>query len=340
MEPKRCLTARRSRRAWWRSPSKASTVSTTCSSTRGPARPPSLVTWPTSTTATPRALASCTRRWAHSRTCTTEPGAEASSGSTTVWMESITTTSGCTASRRGDDVGQHRLGQRATARGGGRRAARPGPAPAARPPRPRRRGRAARRPASAAAMASSRVDLPTPGSPPSRVTDPGTRPPPSTRSSSARPVGTGRAPPPSTAVMGAGRAGGAEPAGEPPRRPAAGRRPRAPRRGVFHASHDGHRPVQRGALPPHSVHRWTVFTFAMGRPYGRGVTELGTRSTVPACARTEDRRAPPIARPRSGCGSSPSTTPRRSRSSRGASGPSRSARRCSPSCWPTAPACT
>ena len=48
MDPKRCLVARSRRRAWWRSPSNDSTVSTTCSSTRGPASPPSLVTWPTS----------------------------------------------------------------------------------------------------------------------------------------------------------------------------------------------------------------------------------------------------------------------------------------------------
>ncbi len=47
--PKRCFDARSSRSAWWRSPSNCNTVSTTCSSTRGPARPPSLVTWPTST---------------------------------------------------------------------------------------------------------------------------------------------------------------------------------------------------------------------------------------------------------------------------------------------------
>jgi hypothetical protein len=41
---------------------------------------------------------------------------------------------------------------------------------------------------------SSKVDLPTPGSPPSNVTEPGTKPPPSTRSSSASPVDA--APPP------------------------------------------------------------------------------------------------------------------------------------------------
>ena len=73
--PNRCLTARSSRRAWCRSPSKARTVSTTCSSTRGPARWPSLVTWPTSTTAhAPAPWPRCTRRWAHSRTWVTEPG--------------------------------------------------------------------------------------------------------------------------------------------------------------------------------------------------------------------------------------------------------------------------
>jgi hypothetical protein len=46
VEPKRFLTARRMRKAWPRSPSKYSTVSTICSSTRGPAMAPSLVTWP------------------------------------------------------------------------------------------------------------------------------------------------------------------------------------------------------------------------------------------------------------------------------------------------------
>ena len=39
-----------------------------------------------------------TRRCAHSRTCATDPGAELSSGSNTVWMESIATMSGFTDS--------------------------------------------------------------------------------------------------------------------------------------------------------------------------------------------------------------------------------------------------
>ena len=45
----------------------------------------------------------------------------------------------------------------------------------------------------AASTWSSSVDLPMPGSPPSSVTEPGTSPPPSTRSSSATPVGRGGA---------------------------------------------------------------------------------------------------------------------------------------------------
>ena len=47
-----------------------------CSSTRGPASAPSLVTWPTSTIAQPVALAVRVSCAAHSRTCATEPGAE------------------------------------------------------------------------------------------------------------------------------------------------------------------------------------------------------------------------------------------------------------------------
>ncbi len=76
--PKRFLMARTSRKLLWVSPSKYSTVSTMCSSTRGPASAPSLVTWPTSTIAVPLALAARVRWAAHSRTCATEPGAEVS----------------------------------------------------------------------------------------------------------------------------------------------------------------------------------------------------------------------------------------------------------------------
>ena len=58
------------------------------------------------------------------------------------------------------------------------------------PPPPRRRCRSAAAPdcAKAAAACSSSVDLPMPGSPPTRIAEAGTRPPPSTRSSSAMPL--------------------------------------------------------------------------------------------------------------------------------------------------------
>mmetsp|Transcript_6031 Transcript_6031/g.24077 ORF Transcript_6031/g.24077 Transcript_6031/m.24077 type:complete len:313 (-) Transcript_6031:3500-4438(-) len=76
--PKRFLMARTRRKLLCVSPSKYSTVSTMCSSTRGPASAPSLVTWPTSTIAQPLALAVRVSWAAHSRTCATEPGAELS----------------------------------------------------------------------------------------------------------------------------------------------------------------------------------------------------------------------------------------------------------------------
>ena len=54
--PKRFLIARRMRNCCEPSPSNDSTVSTICSTTRGPAIWPSLVTWPTRMTAVPRAF--------------------------------------------------------------------------------------------------------------------------------------------------------------------------------------------------------------------------------------------------------------------------------------------
>ena len=88
--PKRFLNARRMRKRLPLSPSKYSTASTMCSSTRGPAMPPSLVTWPTRNTLVPVSLAKRTRRAALSRTWLTEPGAAVSCSDHSVWMESAT----------------------------------------------------------------------------------------------------------------------------------------------------------------------------------------------------------------------------------------------------------
>ena len=260
--PKRCFTARSRRSEWCRSPSKLSTVSTTCSSTRGPASPPSLVTWPTSTTGTPRRLASPTRRCAHSRTCTTLPGADGTSGSAMVWMLSTTTRWGCTwsmaATMWGSEVSgsSHRCGCTACSRSARRRtcwalssaltySVRVG---------------------HWASSCSRMVLLPMPGSPPSRVTEPGTRPPPSTRSSSGMPVGCGWANCASTSPMGTARP---PTAAEPHARRR--RRPLDVFHQLFHASHEPHRPAHFGVAVPHSVQRYTSFTLSCRRTVRRRV---------------------------------------------------------------------
>ena len=79
VDPKRFLTARRMRNALCASPSKYRTVSTKCSSTRGPAMLPSLVTWPMMNTAVLLCLAKRASAAAHSRTWLTLPDAEATS---------------------------------------------------------------------------------------------------------------------------------------------------------------------------------------------------------------------------------------------------------------------
>ena len=69
-----------------------------CSSTRGPATPPSLVTWPTRNTArsppVEPLLARCMSASPHSRTCVTEPGPPSRSARARVWIESTISTSG------------------------------------------------------------------------------------------------------------------------------------------------------------------------------------------------------------------------------------------------------
>ena len=162
-------------------------MSTTCSSTRGPASPPSLVTWPTKIVGMLRRFASCTRRCAQPRTCTTEPGAEPSAGSATAWMLSITSNSGCTLSSAammlvsdGSDT-SHKLSRTACSRSARSRTC---CALSSAVTYSERVGHDAR-------SCNNNVDLPMPGSPPSNVTDPGTNPPSSTRSSSEMPVDNG-----------------------------------------------------------------------------------------------------------------------------------------------------
>ncbi len=92
--PKRFLIARTRRKLEWVSPSKYSTVSTMCSSTRGPASAPSLVTWPTSTMNDAALLGKARqlrRAFAHLRNRSRR---RSSCAEYSVWIESITTTRG------------------------------------------------------------------------------------------------------------------------------------------------------------------------------------------------------------------------------------------------------
>src|SRR5699024_2515156 len=115
-----------------------------------------------------------------------------------------------------------------------------------------------------AAASSSSVDLPTPGSPASRSTPPGTTPPPSTRSNSAMPDAErsvdsaftsviGRAP--TAGVAGAVRAVWVIPASST----------------VPHAWHWPQRPTHFPVVQPHSLQRKTVLGLpAIRSGYRRG----------------------------------------------------------------------
>src|SRR5258708_1905201 len=69
-----------------------------CSSTRGPATAPSLVTWPTRRSGVPVRLAKPTSRAATSRTCPTDPAAPCNSAQAIVWTESTASTRGRSSS--------------------------------------------------------------------------------------------------------------------------------------------------------------------------------------------------------------------------------------------------
>ncbi len=158
-----------------------------CSTTRGPAICPSLVTWPTRITAVPVVLAKRIRAWADERTCVTVPGADSTVSVHMVWIESMMVSAGgCPLRQRLDDVLD--IGRAAAPPDIGRApAARPAGAPARPPPRRRCRRRARRswpwrrRPASAGSICRCRDRRP------SRITEPRTKPPPVTRSSSLMP---------------------------------------------------------------------------------------------------------------------------------------------------------
>ena len=127
--------------------------------------------------------------------------------------------------------------------------------------------RRARCPAAARATSTckSSVDLPIPGSPPSKVTEPGTRPPESTRSNSSTPVGTAAASATSTEARGTGMA---------PRSRSPTARSSEPSRAsstrVFHSPHVGHRPTHRAEMEPQSRQRCRLAVLAIPCMLRRG----------------------------------------------------------------------
>ncbi len=92
--PKRFFWPRRVRKRESAPPSSSSEASIMCSSTLGPARVPSLVTCPTSSSTVSLCLAKRVSAAADSRTWATPPGAEAISSRCMVWMESMIRISG------------------------------------------------------------------------------------------------------------------------------------------------------------------------------------------------------------------------------------------------------
>ena len=232
-----------------------------CSSTRGPARVPSLVTWPTMITVMPLDLAMWVSCAAHSRTCATEPGADCSASEYIVWIESITATAGFSDfscawifSRL---ISASRLSAEASS---ARRFARNAiccadssplmystlwPSPMAH------------------SACNSSVDLPMPGSPPISTTAPCTSPPPSTRSNSATPVISRLS---SCASMSLRRRNLPTPVIALKRLPAAGAVSAMVSTSVFHAVQCGHCPCHLTDWPPHSVQVYIDFGLAMRYP--------------------------------------------------------------------------
>ena len=92
------MVARTMRNPEWRSPSKLSTTSTRCSIVRGPAMEPSLVTWPTISTAMLRFFATRAKAAVTSRTCAGPPGVPSAPVAEMVCTESTISSDGETSS--------------------------------------------------------------------------------------------------------------------------------------------------------------------------------------------------------------------------------------------------
>ena len=98
--------------------------------------------------------------------------------------------------------------------------------------------------------------LPMPGSPPTKVTEPGTTPPPNTRSSSSIPVGSGRPTCGSISPINVGDDDAGAITGA-----SFGRATSSTK--VFHWPQDEHCPAHFGCDAPQSVHTCSIFSLAI-----------------------------------------------------------------------------
>ena len=188
--PKRFFKPRSMRSEECLSPSKCKTTSTRCSRTRGPATFPSLVTCPTRITETPVVLARVVNAAVTARDWATPPGTPSTPGACIVCTESTTISVGFSLSTwwkmvsKLDSATSSKFSSKAPVRSARKRTWPVDSSAVAYStlfcPLFAR--------AACAATSRSSVDLPTPGSPDSRTTEPGTKPLPRTRSSSAMPV--------------------------------------------------------------------------------------------------------------------------------------------------------
>ncbi len=188
-------------------------------------------------------LATATRRAAASRTWVTDPGDASSAATRSVCIESITATAGRSSASVETMVST--VVSSSTISDGGTepsRAARAATCDGASSPVTSRTP--APVDATEHAICSVRVDLPTPGSPLNNVTEPATRPPPRTRSTSTRPTGFGTEVEPSNPARGSTA------------RAAIVDRGRACMTSsiVAHPSQEVHCPIHAGVSAPHDRH--------------------------------------------------------------------------------------
>ena len=251
-------------------------MSTRCSTARGPARSPSLVTWPTRSSGAPLDFAMRVRRSTQVRTWARLPAGWPSSGSETDCSESTTTSAGrwrstaaSIASTSGPSSARRCRGTRPIRDARPRTCASDSSAEASMTSSPVA--------ASDESTWKSSVDLPMPGGPNSSVTEPATTPPPMTRSSSLTPVGSGCMASVETSASGSAGAPSAGPCLEPARRTGAG-----PERVPLAAGGAAPRPAQRGrgargteVAPSASARARVRGVVAMAARYGRGVTRAG-----------------------------------------------------------------